>query len=1415
MACKVKYKGEEHSFEKFATMLHDGEVVNLISAGVLDPSKMKGEMPEMLKSQPVTEAAPKKSSLPPIKVKSKKNHVYGTKKDAMMVEDGDGNYVFYHYSDQDLSKKSIDPKFLGKNRATGRDEASRTMKASMYYTDPDIAESFTGGFKHAVLVPKDKVYPFNEDPLNLLPKAEKEFRKAHPTRSFDFNEQVGWVGKVAADKGFEMVVADWKLRSGKALRAESINPQKPILIEKVVGNTVTFKNPKYTALKQNRKIKTKSSRGSSSSAGASGVVFDMMSKKFPDLSISVNQAQYTAAASNPDAVNVYDTFDNVIAVIEFGDIYINPASMNSSTPLAAMSSLWLKIAEKVDPAIYKAFKAEIMKPENKSYIDEVQATNRFTEMEDVINQAMANMIQDASFARKNRNMIQKIRDFLRSLFGSDRDFMKMKAKDLAEIIAKDLEGNFPISTITSSQLDNLDTEAAKVSIAGGVMDFNATGIGSRYVGNSKNWLVPQRFSSVKSFLSYWFGKGFHSEIRDMNKVTENSIKKRMREMQGTAKRFSAQFKKEFKGKTQAEIDAAINHINGLLTGKVQPSTSNIISDDLQDIVLGMRKDIDYMSGEIQAYVDPTSNLYGAISNNLGVYMNRSYAAFSNGSWNKAMFPKGLSTAAGQADRSPKMQALYDAAFNFLQSQYPDLDLGSIDSMLAAMAKVDKGLDLSEFIKTGGKMGKAMDDMLKKRKDIPDVLRAFLGEYTDPMTNFYNTMANMIHFAENKKFLTGVAAIGKDKIFFDTKSSEFGEQIKGNKNQYDPLMGMYTTPEIADMLGRVDTTVKFDVLRKIAAGWKMGQTVLSPRSVVRNFYSSIVMPLANGHVYSLFAKMPKGLKYGWKELRKADDQYLLDLISDGVLGSGVDASVMKRVIDEAYGAVDITIDPEENSKNMTNRVKTVLSRLKSGSVGVYEMMDNIHRVVQYEAELADVKFMFPSKSKAEQRDMAVSRFKDTNIVYDNAPEIVKRLSASPLLGTFPTFVAEAMRISVTIPLRAVKDINEGAASKNKRQVAVGVKRLVSYGAAVVAVNTIAQLIASGFGAPDEDDDDERVIYEGSPKYSRNNTKIIVKKTPRGYSMVDLDWMNPFNFMTKAYNAYSNTGEFRPDDSKAGAAMSELLQPFFGEEAVLSVAKEIWTNKDYRGGQISTMNDDLWDLTYNTIGYALDRSKPGFIKSIQDFGAAMDVDKNYEKESYKRDVNDELVRHLLGTNVISVDVIRAFGKNVADDFAPSMKDFIQEFKDMEYDAKQDIDKLDYEVGAGKMTKEERDAEVGKVLNGIKEHAISRNQDMVAKQVAMNKYAHSLIKVATKGLPYEEQLKNVDEILSRYEYSIGQNITMNQGFKVKKAIELGNVFQGDYYIYDMGESAYNEMGFVSDETSTAKEKYINYLVANSINE
>lgn len=152
-----------------------------------------------------------------------------------MTEDGNGNYVFYHVSNIDLTKKGIDPNKLGSNMRTGRDETMAKYPVSMYYTEPDISEVY-GDYKHVVTIPKEKVYPADQDPLNLRPLAEKEFRKTFPNIAFDNNRAVSWIGKVAADKGYEMVVASWSPRRNfKALRAESVIKQKPKLYEKPSG----------------------------------------------------------------------------------------------------------------------------------------------------------------------------------------------------------------------------------------------------------------------------------------------------------------------------------------------------------------------------------------------------------------------------------------------------------------------------------------------------------------------------------------------------------------------------------------------------------------------------------------------------------------------------------------------------------------------------------------------------------------------------------------------------------------------------------------------------------------------------------------------------------------------------------------------------------------------------------------------------------------------------------------------------------------------------------------------------------------------------------------------------------------------------------------------------------------------------
>lgn len=178
-----------------------------------------------------------------------------------MTEDGQGNYVFYHYSSDDLKK--IDPAKFGRNLATGRDERPG-VGLSMYYTRPDVRETMVpSDFGYVVRIPKDKVYPFNEDPLELLPIAEREFNKKFPGQAFDLNKQIGFVTKVAADRGYPMTVAKWNVGRRNVLRAqtvESIKPERFMSKEFEEGFMQEKINPKLDFV-PNAKKRTQMSKG--------------------------------------------------------------------------------------------------------------------------------------------------------------------------------------------------------------------------------------------------------------------------------------------------------------------------------------------------------------------------------------------------------------------------------------------------------------------------------------------------------------------------------------------------------------------------------------------------------------------------------------------------------------------------------------------------------------------------------------------------------------------------------------------------------------------------------------------------------------------------------------------------------------------------------------------------------------------------------------------------------------------------------------------------------------------------------------------------------------------------------------------------------------------------------------------------
>jgi hypothetical protein len=159
---------------------------------------------------------------------------------ANLTEDDKGNFVFYHVGQNGYEQ--IEPS-SGKNKATSREEASALSKVgglAMYYPDSRREQQVTGTSEYEVTVSKDKVYDFNSDVLNFIEEAKALHKKEHPNSAFDNNTQLAYVAKVAASKGFDMVVAEWDGRT----RAQTTKSLKPTDVRTKDGNTITkdFKN---------------------------------------------------------------------------------------------------------------------------------------------------------------------------------------------------------------------------------------------------------------------------------------------------------------------------------------------------------------------------------------------------------------------------------------------------------------------------------------------------------------------------------------------------------------------------------------------------------------------------------------------------------------------------------------------------------------------------------------------------------------------------------------------------------------------------------------------------------------------------------------------------------------------------------------------------------------------------------------------------------------------------------------------------------------------------------------------------------------------------------------------------------------------------------------------------------------------
>lgn len=1119
-----------------------------------------------------------------------------------------------------------------------------------------------------------------------------------------------------------------------------------------------------------KKLKTLLSKSQvPTSSGSSAMQIALNS--LPNVKANTDINDFNLARSFPESVEIKNEFGDVVGVYLDGDVYLDPFYLSNSDSLVkGMAYAWLELAKGKDPALYKAFMASVNK--GNPYYDAAETTYPNASPEQLKQLAAsqmimddANKLKDPTFKEKVSNFISKIADLMRKLFGISKnvDFMNMTSKDFSEAVAKELMGAKPITDVTNSQLANIDLEAPAISIQGGLMG-SGPGYLDRLVrkmsGKSTTLISPRYFKNFSQMLNYWFSSG--NAINKLDETRKNQISANSKNVIGLVNELRDELKKYAKANnlTDAQAKQLIDDINAKLTGKLGMNQSTLTTE-IENIVTRMRTEIDAMSQIIQQFIDPNTDLFATIDQNLGIYMNRSYAVFKDNRWNKKMFPAGMNTkiAKGDSKRELKFQQIYEQAYKYIKAAYPDLSSEEVDTFLKKLARADKGEESFELPK--GKLGSAMDDFMSKKKDIAPELRAFLGEYTDPITNFYHTMENMIRYAENKKFLNQLKEMGENKIFFSEPSGEFNvliakaPSIKNGKHKpgdesYSPLAGMYTSRDIAEQLKQTDKSAKSKTLRKFATAFKLGKTALSPASVVRNFWSYVFVHAANGHINPADGGMTS-FKLAFKELRNRPNETLVRLTELGIIDSGVYEGELRAAINEAFSGSDINMGDEEFYNSVYDKLNRFASKTGKNVIGVYKAVDDAHKIFAYFSELSSVEFMFPNMPKAKQEELTAERTKRVHVFYNKAPNIVTRLAKSPLLGTFPTWTSETIRISFEIPKLAKEDIKNGIKNKNNKQVFVGVKRLSGYTSMALIVSglaggvgsTIVGAIAKAFGADDEDDEEvkdavQRVLWEGSPDWAKASTRIILDSPQPGvYRFLDVDWLNPFSVYSRAYNMYNRTGKFDTDKNPVYESLYEFGKNFIGEEAALSIILNAREGIDGKGNPLYASDASDSEKAANTISYALYEMMPGFTKTVEDLYSAARREEGFAKEADVKDFDDVLWKNTFGGDIKRVDATKQFKSKVQSKYAKNFQDQYNDISTEVYNGDKELEKLKFQYDKGTISKEEYLESIASVKSQIAEAIQNPAARFVGSQIDLNAYSVALYRIGVDPAIIQEKL------------------------------------------------------------------------------
>uniref|UniRef100_A0A6M3KU73 Putative structural protein n=1 Tax=viral metagenome TaxID=1070528 RepID=A0A6M3KU73_9ZZZZ len=574
----------------------------------------------------------------------------------------------------------------------------------------------------------------------------------------------------------------------------------------------------------------------------------------------------------------------------------------------------------------------------------------------------------------------------------------------------------------------------------------------------------------------------------------------------------------------------------------------------------------------------------------------------------------------------------------LRERYPEKSEAQVQGLIAKLLYEGKAADrVFPAVSSSQLKSKDLSILRKRTLDEMPELRALYGEYDDFRLEYAKTVTKLGNLVAQHRFLTDLRQTGLQQGFFaeEPTINQFGElkkQVAAEQSEVlYPLNGLHTTPEIYDALtersGEMPDWLRVYMLSNAIV--KVGKTILSPMTHIRNAVANVGFAVQNGHwrvgkAGIAFKTVHSSLM---KKANLEFEGYILRLVELGVLGEEVNANELRdyiRDFDKYNDFDDFAYDIENRRSKKTKRLtRKVLKALTT----LYQLEDSFWKVYAFENEKARYRKAIPAISEMSDEQLeekAAKIVRNTYPTYSLVPAGVKGLRRFPLVGTFVSFPAEVIRTTYHSLKLSMEEMSD--------------PRLRKIGATRFAGNMIMLSGTTGLsystmllaGVSPKDEDDMRHFVA---PWQRNNQFLHFGRTEKGnFRIIDLTYSDPHSILRKPFKAFMRGENL---DDKIWDGLTEAAEPFLGMEILAQALIKAGVNEN---NSVRNPSDTIDKQAIDTTKYIWDNAfKPGAISSMERIAKGIGGEKSRSGLAYSPSV--ETVALISGQRLQDIDIAQS--------------------------------------------------------------------------------------------------------------------------------------------------------------------------------